>query len=604
MTWLGTIFVGIVTAAIGCVLSGYIAGLAVRWYHVSGFEGGSGYFMLGLALLGLIGGLVVGVVLSRVVAATANPSFFKALGVSVAAIVVAVGVVGGVARLLADVPPTIDGESLMLMVEARYPENETPPPAGIPGTSTIELGSVVRHVQRKSVKGAFWKEDAKLVDGKWIVPGAVYLFTERGDRALDFNLNDSVKAGFIIRLPRRPGKKEMEWSQWYPLDGRGGPTRSTGVTYRTRVQRISEPIRTETLGAFTVSASANGFEYNIADGTNTLDPSARFDVRYNGKPLPLVSANPGRSVRIGMIAQLPSEKPALLAYVDADGETSYCALLVDEGGTLREQKLSDCYNVLQTEELTNDSARFAASKTAKPAKGRIDRYTYAGSSLVLLHNGVLNVKTLAFHPISAQADGLLVPTSAPPMGVSPDQGSFVSYAMANNSEEFPEVLITDFIHNRVYHLPIDKSRMRFGGWENLTPDWLMHHFEWQRGADGTDVLKVRADFVPIPYHGAIETDTEGNISYNIPKGGQPVRMALVTFLEQRFGAKREPTAPDTYEYPMTIEGRKLTVACAGGDGYVLVTMAHGESASDLVKRIGEAFNAELATGKHDAAFVK
>ncbi|MEO8000080.1 MAG: hypothetical protein ABI852_21695, partial [Gemmatimonadaceae bacterium] len=364
MNWLGTIFTGIVTAAIGCVLSGYIASLAVRWFNVSSFEGGSGYYVLSFALMGLVVGLIAGVVISRVVAAMPNPGFFKALRYSVATILTLVGFVGGIGRLRAHVPPTIDGEPLMLMVEARFPENEFQPPAAVPGVSSLLLGSVSNHVQRKSMKGALWKEDAKLVDGRWVVPGAVFVFTERGDRALDINLNDSVNAGFIIRLPARPGKKYLEWSEWYPKDGRDGPTRSTGVTYRHRVQKISQPIRHEQLGAFDVGAIANSFQVEIPEGTTTLDAYARFALQFGGKPVKLTTTGiTNGAVRIGMVAQMPSEKPAIVAYVEPEGETSYCVLLVDDNGTMREQRLSVCNNAIQVEELTTDTARFTASKS-------------------------------------------------------------------------------------------------------------------------------------------------------------------------------------------------------------------------------------------------
>lgn len=605
MSWLSTIFIGIITAAIGCVLSFYVASLAVRWYSISSFEGGSGYYVVAFAVLGLVVGLGLGIVSSRIVAALENPGFFKALGISVATMLALVGLVGGIGRLRADVAPTIDGEELMVMVEARWPESESPPPASVPGISSVSLGSVVGRVQRKSVKGALWKEDAQLIDGRWVVPGAVYLFTERGDRVLDFSLDDSVRVGFQTRLPRRPGKEFMEWSDWYPKDGRTGPTRTTGVTYRYRVQKISLPIRTEKLGAFAVGAIANGFQHDIADGTTTLDPYARFDVQYSGKSLEL-PAEPGHakgSLRVGMLAQMPSDKPALVAYVDPEREPSYCALLVDDNGAMRTQRIAACNNVIQVEELTNDVSRFEALKKAKVPHGRIDRHTYASSSLLLFNSAVLNTKTLTLHPFTAQSEATLIP-SVPPLGVSPDLGSFVRYSVANHSDDFPVLVVTDFVHNRTYDLTIDKERMRFAELSDLTPSWMLHHFEWQRGADGVDVLKPRTSFVPIPYHGDIDPEDGGKFRYRIPMGGQKIRLVLVQYLEHDFGAKREPVEDDAYEYPMVIDGRKITVASTGNNDYVLVSMAHGEAASDLVQRIGVGFNAVLAAGKHDALFLK
>ena len=54
MSWLASIVVSLLTAAVGLMLGGYLASLAVGWYRVSSFEGASGYFVVAFALcLGL-----------------------------------------------------------------------------------------------------------------------------------------------------------------------------------------------------------------------------------------------------------------------------------------------------------------------------------------------------------------------------------------------------------------------------------------------------------------------------------------------------------------------------------------------------------------------
>lgn len=118
MSWLSTIVTAVLTAALGTVLSGYVATMAVRWYRISSFEGKAGYYVIGMALVGLTVGLVVGVVISRIVAASQSPSLLKSIGLALGAMALIVAMVGGTGRLKADVPPTIDGEALMLMVVA------------------------------------------------------------------------------------------------------------------------------------------------------------------------------------------------------------------------------------------------------------------------------------------------------------------------------------------------------------------------------------------------------------------------------------------------------------------------------------------------------
>ena len=121
MSWPSSFFVAVLTGVVGLLVSGVIASLAASWYRVPSFEAQSAAFMVSLAILGLIGGFVIGLVTSRVVAGGADPGFLKALGTSQGVLLGIIAVVGVTARLLSDVPPTIDGEALMLTVEVRWP---------------------------------------------------------------------------------------------------------------------------------------------------------------------------------------------------------------------------------------------------------------------------------------------------------------------------------------------------------------------------------------------------------------------------------------------------------------------------------------------------
>ena len=75
MSWLSSIAIGLITAAIGCLGAGFVATKCVRWYRFSGFEGGSVYYVVAIALLGIIVGLLVGIVCSRIVAGWETPGF-------------------------------------------------------------------------------------------------------------------------------------------------------------------------------------------------------------------------------------------------------------------------------------------------------------------------------------------------------------------------------------------------------------------------------------------------------------------------------------------------------------------------------------------------
>jgi hypothetical protein len=158
MSWLASLLVALATAAVGLVLGGYVASLAVSWYRVSSFEGGAGYFVVAFALLGFIVGLLVGLVMSRFVAGAMQLGFWQTLLASEVAVSALALIVGGVARLAADVPPTLGGERMLLAVEVRWPASADASPATDTTPRRLRLYSVSGRTARNSRDGALWME--------------------------------------------------------------------------------------------------------------------------------------------------------------------------------------------------------------------------------------------------------------------------------------------------------------------------------------------------------------------------------------------------------------------------------------------------------------
>lgn len=238
MGWFASTIVALVSGAFGLVVGGLIAAACIEWYRMSGFEGKSGYFLVATALLSGLVGVVIGFVSSRVVAALAAPGFFKALGGSLAIILVCGGVVTLVAWLRADIAPEIDGAELNLEIELRLAAGATIPRAE-PAGASFTLGSSVDHVRRATRAGELRLAEARLENGRWIIPGSVFLFTARGLRSIDVQLGGQTVGGFIVPLPARPGREFLQWSDWGPR-GRSAeqPWPETESSYRFRVARI------------------------------------------------------------------------------------------------------------------------------------------------------------------------------------------------------------------------------------------------------------------------------------------------------------------------------------------------------------------------------
>jgi MFS family permease len=241
MGWAASIFIALCTGLTGAVLAGFVAALAVDWYRITSFEGASGYFMGAMILLGFAGGLLLGLVTSRVVAAWLDAGFFKTFAVAEGLTVGVVVLVGVVARLMADVPPRLSGNTLLLDVEISWPEAQRPLPAAGGPEWRLRLGSLSGRTLRASETGPLRREEARLENGRWVVPGTVEIFTSRGKRILGVEPDGVLDHGFLLPLPAFPGRTEMDWSEWLPRARPGDPPLPDGPRYRFRVVPESEP---------------------------------------------------------------------------------------------------------------------------------------------------------------------------------------------------------------------------------------------------------------------------------------------------------------------------------------------------------------------------
>lgn len=342
MHWIVYFVLSLPIAVLGLLGGGFLGNACVRWYRVSSFEGGSGYFVMGLGLLGAVVGLVTGLVTAGVMAPQNGAAFLKTFGVSVGALALIAATAIWLCWALADIPPEIEGCPLRLEVELRLPVDVTDSPAKGVGESSLTLSSVMNHRARKSQVGELKPARARLENGRWIVPGAVELFTMRGKRSIGFKLNGKEIMGYLVPLPARPGKKFLEWSDWGPRPPAPQPAwPDTKPSYRFRVQKIgelpAEPTREEALAQTAAQEQAN-FEAVPADAPITKwFPYLRDGVSPDRRAIAIakLTAKPtlvaelkglmlgGKAERAAeamrLIEQLPNPSRDLLAPVTAAG---------------------------------------------------------------------------------------------------------------------------------------------------------------------------------------------------------------------------------------------------------------------------------------------
>lgn len=588
MTWLATFGIAVLTAIVALFLSGFVATLAVGWYRISGFEGGAGYFVVGLGLVGGFVGLVTGIAVSRWMAGSVDPSFLKTLGTSIGFVSLVIGAVGATARLLADIPPTLDGSSLLLQVELRWAENDPTDPKALPSKARVHLRSIAGGY---ADTGPLWLHLTRREGNRWVVPGAVELSSSKAQRVIDFAFGDSSLVGFMVPLRRHPKQGDLEWTAWLPEPSSNGAQLTT-FSYRYRVVRASDPMLVDTIGAFEVATNISSFySVNSGDGSQ-LAASSAFRVTYRGQPVNgLDQAN--------AVAVVAGSPPALVVRIEDSTSTAECRLVHEKNDQVVVTPMGSCYAYPLGVPLTGGNPAFHQARSNPSVPGWVDRTTFAESGSYLVGDMVLETISLTLRPVP-DLEGLTLIPSVPPLGISPDHHSLVRFVYRDGSAEAPALAVLDLESDSVEAVPIDPLRMRFPNLEAIDPAWLAHHFDWKR-SEGRDRLVERDDFSPIPYSGQISRSKDGSLSYRLEPSGPPLRAALAQWLVDQWAAERLPDEYDGLYWVVKIDGQLIRLTASESFDYVNVE-SHGKSPAPVIERLGQAFDRELATGKHDKLF--
>ena len=590
MSWILTLGVAALTAVFGLFAAGSVAALAVDWYRISSFEGGSGFFVVFMGLCGGAAGFLVGLIGSRVVAMRPKAGFLKALGVCIASLAAVIGVVGGTARLLADIPPEIDGETLTLLVEVRWPAAPSPAPAERKGVGRVWLGRAMGGVMRRQEDGPLFVDLARQEEGRWIVPGAVPVFTSRGQRTLSVAFDTESLGGLIVPLPGHPTSAQRRWSDWMPHAKAGLPALPDGFTYRFKVIKDSEPVREDVVGPFRIGTIASYF----SQSSNTPGYAVRavFNVRYGDAIIPgLEAAN--------SVAVVGGTRPALLAEAREPDGAERCLFVAEGQQRPTLLPIGSCNVPFALYPLTSDALAFHRAGDRRAPEGWLDRTTLAEPGLYRLDAWIVDTRDLTTVP-SHQTNEPSPLSSVPPLALSPDARSFAWLGL-DGSEDKPMLGVTDFRDATNYALPIRREVMRYNTFESLDPAWVAHHFEWQR-ENGHDVLRERAEFEPLAYHGDLQVGKPGEYqSYTLRPGGEPLREALLKVLLEKLGAERLPDTPGGYLRQVRLEGHELRLQVIDMSHYVSLSMDSGDPG--FMTRLARQLDAEFATGQYDAAFV-
>ncbi|MCC6131371.1 MAG: hypothetical protein IT186_15745 [Acidobacteria bacterium] len=241
MSWLLSFVIGVLTAVTGCLCAGFIASLCVRWYRISSFEGGSGYFVVFTALFGLVAGFILGVVTSRFFVSTTGPWFGKASLASMGTALAIALVAGVLAWLAADLPPKMGGKDLELSVEVKFPASFTvPPPESLQNATAAVYVPGGRY--QPSSRPEFSSQPSP--DGTRVLSVSVPLSTSSSNKFLRVTLGKETDLLFRLALRPRPGQEDLEWSGWIESaweSDKPRPAESDRIYMRYRVLPVSPP---------------------------------------------------------------------------------------------------------------------------------------------------------------------------------------------------------------------------------------------------------------------------------------------------------------------------------------------------------------------------
>lgn len=597
MSWPASLTIGALTAIVAGVLAGIVANLCAEWYRISSFEGASGYFVVGMALVGAIVGALLGVTLSRILS---DATFLKALVASLAVVSVVIGAVGGVARLQADVPPTLDGHRLVLAIELRWPPGRRPAEVHDSVDWLVRLSALRGNVARVSEEGPLWREDARLEGEQWIVPGAVDIFTGRGARVISFEPESLVGTGFAVPLPGSPGRAHRAWSAWLPAPTSGGDQ----VQFRFRVIPDNEPVRVEQVGPFEVATIGGGFTRLGAGGSRPRwISSAHFQVRHRGELLRVATGDGDvRTDEVTAVAVLGGASAALVVQVGAPGGGGQSLLVRSDGDRVQVEPIASGGREVRAARIPDGTTADAdaAAPMREPAVGRIDRDLLAVPGAYLFPEAILDTRTLTVRPVPADGLGDVI-QRIPPLGMAPDGLALVRLAWDAEATG-TTLLVIDLAGGAPVLLPIDRATMRYGEIEQIDAAWLAHYFTWTRDETGRDRLAARTGVVPLPHRGTLTDDGTGYREYRVAPAGPGLRAAFEQFLVDEFQAVPASVDPAAYSHELRIGDAVVHVSYRAEDSHVGVWMDRGTD-TGLVVTIAERFDRELQGGRYDAAFV-
>ena len=245
MNWLASIGVGIVSAPLAGLICGTAAVVCAEWARIPQREGAAGFFAVGMALLGAILGFILGIVFARGAMSTvfgSEPTFAKALGLTLGTLAAVSLVISALVWLAADLPPKVDGRRIELAIELRCPPG-SPAPAAVDAPAYATLVRLSDGDQKGYA--TLELDKAREEHGRCIIPATLPIDTSAARKLLRIRLPQDELLHFALGFGSKPRSEDFEWSRWIDAGwdvNKAKPAPEQMYSVRYQVRTIAPPL--------------------------------------------------------------------------------------------------------------------------------------------------------------------------------------------------------------------------------------------------------------------------------------------------------------------------------------------------------------------------
>lgn len=392
------------------------------------------------------------------------------------------------------------------------------------------------------------------------------------------------------------------------------------------VNRTTRVVKETNYGPFTIRATAiTGKTWNINYGL--VDRTAvGYSIWHGGKPVVFpaeLQTNTGLPFLWKVYTLDGAPEPTLLA-----GSQSLYLISLKNGAATVEPLFVQAGDFATLQFLDSENGQpgketevFSVSEVAGMDKLEPLRN---GNLLLVCGHLVVDIRTgqkWLFNKDNSPIDNYSFPSPKGALALSPDRKSIVFHAEFQSwnteNKNLPDsehaLVVYNFENDSGYSVIYDDTETRMTDMFSINRAWLNNCFEWKKGADGSDHLQLKPQDGPRNWLGKYQDRDGYYILYPVKASMHPVFLDFV--LKQMGWTTANILKDETKNYA----GRTIEL----GDGETKLDINFREDEREmhlskhlylgsedidryraLVKKIGDAFDAELAAGKHQEHFGK